>query len=327
MVFTSITAKVFTHEECGWSCITIDDMSRCMKCNKLAHDETNPDAYQQFTYVHLPNPFTTNTARCILLKPSKGTFYEYNVGDDLHIGISDSESMVHSYWFKGIIIESSSWQDAICIYKFQEIDESLSEFVSNYSHHFTAEYMADILEDDDAQCCEDSDRKNDRRSFLKEQLDIFVEEYRENAQPSAVSVFASTLPSDLRLKKDVINMKRKLNRLKFKIQSLPDKEEQLSGYIPTINSIIDQFDEIIQSKKDPDEFNMDNVPLPEYNSVDMQLLFDDELLSDANDSSKELDNAELSVYDKDVHARVTQLISSCEVLFREFDHFCKSLYT
>uniref|UniRef100_A0A0M3IB74 Permuted papain-like amidase enzyme, YaeF/YiiX, C92 family n=1 Tax=Ascaris lumbricoides TaxID=6252 RepID=A0A0M3IB74_ASCLU len=91
----------------------------------------------------LPNPFATNTACSILLKPSSGGFHRYQIGDDLHIGISDSESVVYSYWKNGIAAESSSWQDAISVYSFEaadfDFDEVLRTFIDHNIQYFPAE--------------------------------------------------------------------------------------------------------------------------------------------------------------------------------------------
>ncbi|KHN80901.1 hypothetical protein Tcan_05503 [Toxocara canis] len=134
MVFTAVTLKVLTHTRCGWRCVTTEAICHCKNCDRFI---TNTE----MSLVNLPNPFMANAPRCILLKPSYGGFNEYKVGDDLHIGISNSESMVYSYWKDGIVAEFSGWKNAISIYDFEEacFDDTLQRFIDENATHFSRE--------------------------------------------------------------------------------------------------------------------------------------------------------------------------------------------
>uniref|UniRef100_A0A914REK7 CUB domain-containing protein n=1 Tax=Parascaris equorum TaxID=6256 RepID=A0A914REK7_PAREQ len=109
------TLTVVTHRRCGWRCVTVEQQCLCGGCRRIISSD-------EASLMFLPNPFATNTACSILLKPSSGGFHRYQIGDDLHIGISDSESVVYSYWKNGIAAESSSWQGAISVCSFEAVD-------------------------------------------------------------------------------------------------------------------------------------------------------------------------------------------------------------
>ncbi|KAJ1354432.1 hypothetical protein KIN20_011365 [Parelaphostrongylus tenuis] len=68
----------------------------------------------------LPCPFvaTGDFAYAIIVKPSRGTFLQYRIGDDLHIGISDGSSIVYSYWLSGVRSEKTGWDNSAIVYRF-----------------------------------------------------------------------------------------------------------------------------------------------------------------------------------------------------------------
>ncbi|VDK79046.1 unnamed protein product [Litomosoides sigmodontis] len=92
----------------------------------------------------LPNPFlSTNTGYCcIVLKPSTNSFIKYKLGDNLHIGLSNSKGFVFSYTMDGIIVESF-WDDCICIYRFDDsemCDKMMKMFVRRCCSQFSRQH-------------------------------------------------------------------------------------------------------------------------------------------------------------------------------------------
>lgn len=66
----------------------------------------------------LPSPFRRgyNHPRHLLIRPSKGSFlHDYQMYDDLHIGITDSMGTVYDYSHGGINVRSKAWSQCLII--------------------------------------------------------------------------------------------------------------------------------------------------------------------------------------------------------------------
>ncbi|CAI2347315.1 unnamed protein product [Caenorhabditis sp. 36 PRJEB53466] len=96
---------------------------------------------EPFTYPNSGQYFT----RCaVVIKPSAGSFQSYIDGDDLHIGISDSFTVVHSFWNHGVLSESDNWGDSIVVCRLlpfffnnlEWFDSSLISFLQLYSSEY-----------------------------------------------------------------------------------------------------------------------------------------------------------------------------------------------
>uniref|UniRef100_A0A915BHI5 Uncharacterized protein n=1 Tax=Parascaris univalens TaxID=6257 RepID=A0A915BHI5_PARUN len=176
--------------------------------------------------------------------------------------------------------------------------------------------MADSLEDDSEG---DSDRRMDSRGFQKEKFDIFVDEYRENATPRAGSLKRSDTRCDAALKKDVVNTKRKLNRAKYAIEAMPDSH-LLMEYIGKIDSTVKELDELVLGRKEPDgEFTIHSVPLPTYDSKDMELLFGQEGSRSESDDSIHY----LSLFERTHRERVLEVLGAAEILLSEYEEIMR----
>ncbi|VDN52463.1 unnamed protein product [Dracunculus medinensis] len=97
--------------------------------------------FAEYHTLTMSNPFNSHEMPSIVLKPSDGnTFYNYKVGQDLHIGLY-VHGMIYSYWSKGIMIETcASWMDRIHIYKFNRcfnIANLLRKFFNEHSDRFS----------------------------------------------------------------------------------------------------------------------------------------------------------------------------------------------
>ncbi|KAJ1359877.1 p21-activated kinase 1 [Parelaphostrongylus tenuis] len=108
---------------------------RCPRCLRAFELGSEP----------LPCPFvpTGDFACAIIVKPSRGTFLQYRIGDDLHIGISDGSSIVHSFWLSGIRSEKTVWDNSAVVCRFttnkQRFEQALVSFVNRNSNRFLAE--------------------------------------------------------------------------------------------------------------------------------------------------------------------------------------------
>ncbi|VDK84767.1 unnamed protein product [Onchocerca ochengi] len=131
---------ILVHNICGWSCITNSLIIRrkfCPKCGMQITANTSRSIF-------LPSPFISIAPRdcCILLKPSINSFDKYKLGDDLHIGISNSKGFVFSYTTNGIIVESF-WHDCLCICHFNDsemCDKRMKMFIRKYYNRFTRQH-------------------------------------------------------------------------------------------------------------------------------------------------------------------------------------------
>ncbi|KAM3718257.1 MKRN2 opposite strand protein [Dirofilaria immitis] len=131
---------IVMHNTCGWYCITKSLIIRrklCPKCGMLITTNTSRCLF-------LPSPFisTTDQNCCILLKPAINTFNKYKLGDDLHIGLSNSKGFVFSYTANGIVVESF-WNDCLCIYRFNDskiCDKRMKMFIKKYYNRFTRQH-------------------------------------------------------------------------------------------------------------------------------------------------------------------------------------------
>ncbi|KAK6030987.1 hypothetical protein OSTOST_02865, partial [Ostertagia ostertagi] len=97
----------------------------------------------------VPAPFVAQSSLgcAVVLKPTRGDFLHYNMGDDLHIGISNSVSVVHSYWVNGISSECVGWDKSIVVCRFSDdedrFDFLLSSFLRETANNFEQEFYDD----------------------------------------------------------------------------------------------------------------------------------------------------------------------------------------
>ncbi|VDN91815.1 unnamed protein product [Brugia pahangi] len=118
----------------------------------------------------------------------------------------------------------------------------------------------------------DCDKKMDSLGYSKEQFDKFIHDYRELAESSIDSSYESDTPMDAALKKDFINAERKLRKTFYTIKKLP-KAEDLDELYLRVESMLAIFKTLEIVKVDSkEEFNLHNVPLPEYDAADIELL-------------------------------------------------------
>ncbi|KAL3995440.1 hypothetical protein ACH3XW_25825 [Acanthocheilonema viteae] len=131
---------LMVHNTCDWCCIAkspIIGHKLCPKCGMQITDNTS-------RCIFLPDPFLSKTTRCccMVLKPSRNSFKIYKPGDDLHIGLSNSNGFVFSYTADGIIVESS-WDECLCIYRFSDnemCDKRMKMFIKKYYSQFSRQY-------------------------------------------------------------------------------------------------------------------------------------------------------------------------------------------
>uniref|UniRef100_A0A0N4XCU7 MKRN2 opposite strand, tandem duplicate 2 n=1 Tax=Nippostrongylus brasiliensis TaxID=27835 RepID=A0A0N4XCU7_NIPBR len=85
----------------------------------------------------VPSPFVQQSSFgcAVVVKPTRGGFSQYNAGDDLHIGITDSTSTVYSYWTNGISAEGGGWDGSIVVLRFRDMGISTDSPLSSFMQH------------------------------------------------------------------------------------------------------------------------------------------------------------------------------------------------
>uniref|UniRef100_A0A915PR60 Uncharacterized protein n=1 Tax=Setaria digitata TaxID=48799 RepID=A0A915PR60_9BILA len=160
----------------------------------------------------------------------------------------------------------------------------------------------------------DCDKEMDWLSYSKEQFDKFVHDYRELAEPSTSSSYESDTPMDAALKRDFINVERKLRRAFYAIRKLPGAET-LDDLRLRIESMLEIFKMLKIVKEDSkEEFNLRNVPLPDYDPMDIELLLGKEFVS-----AQVMHKKGLSKFEDRLRQEVIENTRMGEVLLKECD--------
>ncbi|GMT13833.1 hypothetical protein PFISCL1PPCAC_5130, partial [Pristionchus fissidentatus] len=295
------------------------------------------------TVNQLPTPFEDHRSSSILVKPSVGSWKTFEFDDDLHIGVSDSRGAVYSFWTEGVVKESSSWEESVPVSSLDLPDSRLESFIelesSNFRpgtydetrwncFHFILRLlhsidrskeltkMADVLEDTSADAC--IDRANDANGFLNNQFDIFVHDYREltEVEPDACcggkdgveDAECSHGPS----KKEIINVTRRLQKSIFSLQSLPDATAytDLLAELKGLHVILSRA-----LTTNTAEFAPSNLPLPDYDDVDMQLLLGDQEVPKSTPMLEKVAEEKTKAGE-----RLQGLLVQADILMREVTH-------
>uniref|UniRef100_A0A915EUW9 MKRN2 opposite strand protein-like C-terminal domain-containing protein n=1 Tax=Ditylenchus dipsaci TaxID=166011 RepID=A0A915EUW9_9BILA len=129
-----------------------------------------------------------------------------------------------------------------------------------------ADFLMDNLEQENVQ---DADRQMDRHDFQRQQFEIFKHNFREaiDEHDNGEAIHSLVLSSELR--KDVVNMTRKLQKAQLNLQALKDPSPIQS----VISKITEVNDQLLQLTKSSTEYSPQNVELPEFDQDDIELLF------------------------------------------------------
>uniref|UniRef100_A0A0R3S410 Protein MIS12 homolog n=1 Tax=Elaeophora elaphi TaxID=1147741 RepID=A0A0R3S410_9BILA len=159
----------------------------------------------------------------------------------------------------------------------------------------------------------DCDKKMDSLGYSREQFDKFIHDYRELAEPSSYNSHESNTSIDAALKKDFINVERKLTKIFYAVRKLP-KTEALNGLCLRVESMLDIFKMLKIVKEDNEEFSLDNVPLPDYDAADMELLLGKEF-----SSTKVIRKNGLSKFKNKLREQIIENIRIAKILLEECD--------
>ncbi|VDO58875.1 unnamed protein product, partial [Onchocerca flexuosa] len=145
-------------------------------------------------------------------------------------------------------------------------------------------------------------------------FDKFIHDYRETAEPSTYSSYESDTPIDATLKKDFINVERKLKKTSYAIKKLP-KTEALDGLCLRVESMLEIFKTLKIIKEDnKEEFNLHNVPLPDYDPADIELLLGKDFAS-----TQVIQKNALSKFEDRLREQITGNIQMSKILLKECD--------
>ncbi|KAL3078774.1 hypothetical protein niasHS_014556 [Heterodera schachtii] len=125
--------------------------------------------------------------------------------------------------------------------------------------------MAESMEEMDRST--DVDREIDKGEFRKAQFATFKHDFLESFDESGYAKLEH-LTLDKNLKKEVVNMARRLQKARISLNSLPDTE----AIAPVIAKIDETFGQLIALSKESSEFSARNIKLPEYSRTDVEAL-------------------------------------------------------
>uniref|UniRef100_A0A1I7XU75 CACTA en-spm transposon protein n=1 Tax=Heterorhabditis bacteriophora TaxID=37862 RepID=A0A1I7XU75_HETBA len=271
---------------------------------------------------------------------------KYKIGDDLHIGISDSRSVVHSYWTNGISSENAYWDMSIVVHQFTDedanwFDNSLFGFLAQYSNNFVPHLYNDIEWNCFDLVMEFLRYVNFRNytkvhfvaEFVQESLktaikycklfEIFTHDYREykdaprcESHTSGDKSCSSKEESGYK-KKDIVNITRKLQKAVFVLQSVPGND--------TVIDMVEKLEDLnarLQTaiKDESAEFTLTTLNFPDFDPVDMDLFLGDcevprslTLLEAVEDDQRM------------ARQRMQILLFEAEIMLREYDHLKNGL--
>ncbi|MCP9263889.1 hypothetical protein DINM_007252 [Dirofilaria immitis] len=160
----------------------------------------------------------------------------------------------------------------------------------------------------------DCDKKMDSLGYSKEQFDRFIHDYRETARPSVYSTYESDIPVDAALKKNFINVERKLKKAYYTIKKLP-KIKLFDELYLRIESMLEIFKTLkIGKEENKEEFSMHNVPLPDYDPADIELLLGQDFAL-----THVIRKNGLSKFEEKLREQIIGNIQMAEILLKECD--------
>uniref|UniRef100_A0A1I7TG98 C-CAP/cofactor C-like domain-containing protein n=1 Tax=Caenorhabditis tropicalis TaxID=1561998 RepID=A0A1I7TG98_9PELO len=324
------------HEGCPSSSMAAEPLNPERKCPtcQTTFDSTNP----KWTVNRLTCPIVETqleTACFIVIKPTNGSFRNFKIGDDLHIGISNSQGVVYSFWTKGVEIEASTWQNSVplldlrpfffgnlenidnCIEFFVETQKMSQKFHKSKYRETTP--MADFLEEVDDKV--DSNRVLDQADYLVNQFEKFTHDFREKTEPECCadtdsdhSKCKKAEEEVRRNKKEIVNVTRRLQKAIYSLEMMPSASDLL---IALRDKNAELRDTIVKLSA---EFSTSSVPIPEYDTVDMKCLLGDDQVADQK-SLLELVKEEQAQIERDLN----RILLECEILLRDYDHYKNGL--
>ncbi|CAG9540831.1 unnamed protein product [Cercopithifilaria johnstoni] len=145
-------------------------------------------------------------------------------------------------------------------------------------------------------------------------FDRFIHDYRESAEPSTYDSHESDTAIDAALKKDFINVERRLTKTFYVIKKLP-KAETSNGLCLRIESMLEIFKTLKIVKEDnKEEFSLHNVPLPDYDAADIELLLGKDFAS-----TQITHNNGLSKFKEKLRKQIIGNIQMAKILLEECD--------
>ncbi|KAK0395180.1 hypothetical protein QR680_001158 [Steinernema hermaphroditum] len=128
-----------SHKGCSRRFVALVPLPKSMVCSSCHRSLMDNDISLCIT--HIPSPFAKqcSVVCSVVIKPTFGSFLSYKTGQNLHIGIADSHSVVHSFSGSGVLSESSTWDMSLVVCRFDvaSMDEMMRLFMSDHAHYFS----------------------------------------------------------------------------------------------------------------------------------------------------------------------------------------------
>ncbi|KAL7070641.1 hypothetical protein ACQ4LE_009868 [Meloidogyne hapla] len=163
----------------------------------------------------------------------------------------------------------------------------------------------------------DQDLLVDRNEFRKNQFDAFKHNFLDSFDEAGYAKLEH-LVLDPKIKKEVVNTARRLQKAKISLKIIESKNPQ------TISPILEKIDEIftnlIENSKQSSEFSTKNIKLPEYDKRDMEFL----LGKNKEEKEEKVEENEqnplkwLCKSNEDFEKKIIELIGAAELLLNEW---------
>lgn len=166
----------------------------------------------------------------------------------------------------------------------------------------------------------DSDRRNDNRTFRRDQFNIFKHNYRAAVEAERLPHNNSDNESGSKLltlnvsqKKSIVNMIRKLQKAENNLEFI-NANEPIRALIIELNKTKTKLMFLIRANVD---FSPQNAPLPDFDLDDIQLLFGTDVctISDQNCIPEKWSFETKQRFE----SNVLELIGASEILLNECD--------
>ncbi|KAK6046643.1 hypothetical protein COOONC_15851 [Cooperia oncophora] len=279
--------------------------------------------FRRLTCPQCHRGFENNLGCAVVIKPTRGDFHSYRMGDDLHIGISNSMSVVHSYWMNGISSECTGWDKSIAVCRFGDDEDRFDVMLSSFLRENADSFDGKFYDDRRWNCFDfvlEFLRFINFRRYTK--ID-FAAEFVQDSLKSAVkyNMLVQRVEEHLLNAKSLLDVKLTVMVREFMLWlaviQMPNNEV-ISDMLQKMRDIGGRLSEALKQLQA--EFSTKTIPLPEFDPADMHLLLGEEEVPKILTPFEEVEESERAA-----HQQLESLLFEAEVMLREYEHLKQGL--
>uniref|UniRef100_A0A915NSU9 Uncharacterized protein n=1 Tax=Meloidogyne floridensis TaxID=298350 RepID=A0A915NSU9_9BILA len=159
----------------------------------------------------------------------------------------------------------------------------------------------------------DQDLLVDRNEFRKTQLDLFKHNFLDSFDEAGYAKLEHLI-LDPKIKKEVVNTARRLQKAKISLKIIENKNPTTIS--PVLEKIDEIFTNLIENSKQSSEFSTKNIKLPEYDKKDMEFLLGKEV--EMKGEGEENPLKWLCKSNEEFEKKINELIGAAELLLNEW---------